>query len=322
MTQLTLKMASPDVTPRKPAQTGKNGYDHYRRDFVRLFSDIARYHHRHEVFRDFVEMASIAVQNTFLRSPELEQEYLTIAGRYQPDDVKRMAHLLACQPGDFLGQIFMELEIGSAHMGQFFTPYHLSQLMARLTVGNAREQLKHKSFITLHEAAAGAGSMVIAIAEVMAEQGVNYQDTLFASCMDIRLFDGQTRSRGIIDYIAARKDSPDTITLLLTEGLSLQARQQFFADINNNASKPATAISMAYNHKDPVNDLVRQIVSAVPALNGRVDYEHNVVPAKSDLLISFKALHDATRKMFGLRAGDEISDALREDAIRLWTAWG
>lgn len=147
--------------------------------------------------------------------------------------------------------------------------------------------------------------------------------TLFISMdADIRLFDGQTRSRGIIDYIAVRKDSPDTITLLLTEGLSLQARQQFFADINNNASKPATAISMAYNHKDPVNDLVRQIVSAVPALNGRVDYEHNVVPAKSDLLISFKALHDATRKMFGLRAGDEISDALREDAIRLWKAWG
>lgn len=146
--------------------------------------------------------------------------------------------------------------------------------------------------------------------------------TLFiAMDADIRLFDGQTRSRGIIDYIAARKDSTDTITLLLTEGLSLKARQQFFADINNNASKPATAISMAYNHKDPVNDLVRQIVSAVPALNGRVDYEHNVVPAKSDLLISFKALHDATRKMFGLRAGDEIPDALREDAIRLWKAW-
>ncbi|MGR7464171.1 DGQHR domain-containing protein [Klebsiella aerogenes] len=155
-----------------------------------------------------------------------------------------------------------------------------------------------------------------------AEGGKGGLGTLFiAMDADIRLFDGQTRSRGIIDYIAVRKDSSDTITLLLTEGLSLQTRQQFFADINNNASKPATAISMAYNHKDPVNDLVRQIVNAVPALHGRVDYEHNVVPAKSNRLISFKALHDATRKMFGLRAGDEISDVLREDAIRQWKAW-
>ena len=46
-----------------------------------------------------------------------------------------------------------------------------------------------------------------------------------------------------------------------------------------------------------------------------------MVPAKSDLLISFKALHDATRKMFGLRASDEISDVLRGDAINLWKAW-
>lgn len=138
---------------------------------------------------------------------------------------------------------------------------------------------------------------------------------------DIRLFDGQTRSRGIIDYIAARPDSSDTITLLLTKGLSLRTRQQFFSDINNNASKPATAISMAYNHKDPINDLVRQVVNSVPALFGRVDYEHNVVPAKSELLISFKALHDATRKMFGLRAGDEISTQMRTDAVQLWKAW-
>lgn len=73
---------------------------------------------------------------------------------------------------------------------------------------------------------------------------------------DIRLFDDHIRSREIIDYIAARKDSLDNITLLLTERLSLKARQQFFADINNNASKPAAAISMAYNHKNPVNNLV------------------------------------------------------------------
>ncbi|WP_370555156.1 N-6 DNA methylase [Edwardsiella tarda] len=79
----------------------------------------------------------------------------------------------------------MELEIGSAHMGQFFTPYHLSQLIARVTAGNARDQLKCKPFITLHEPAAGAGSVVIAFAEVMAEQGINYQNQLFASCMDI-----------------------------------------------------------------------------------------------------------------------------------------
>lgn len=138
---------------------------------------------------------------------------------------------------------------------------------------------------------------------------------------NIKLFDGQHRSRGIIDFIAARPDATDMITLLLSVELSTETRQQFFADINNNASKPATALSMAYNHKDPLNELVRQVINSVPVLYGRIDYEHNVVPAKSDMLISFKALHDATRKMFGLRAGDPVTAKMRQSAVTLWTAW-
>ncbi|MGQ3665355.1 DGQHR domain-containing protein [Citrobacter braakii] len=137
----------------------------------------------------------------------------------------------------------------------------------------------------------------------------------------IKLFDGQHRARGIIDYIHARPESTDMVTLLLSVGLSRETRQQFFSDINNNASKPATAISMAYNHKDPLNELVHHIATAVPALRLHVDYEHNVVPGKSGLLVSFKALHDATRKMFSLRAGDAVPASLTRDAERLWKAW-
>lgn len=138
---------------------------------------------------------------------------------------------------------------------------------------------------------------------------------------DIRLFDGQHRSRGIIDFISAHREAPDMITLLLTVGLSLETRQQFFSDINNNASKPATAISMAYNHKDPLTELVREVASLLSVLQERDDYEHNVVPAKSDLMVSFKALHDATRKMFGLRVGEPISGEIRADVITLWDSW-
>lgn len=192
MTQLTLDMTPEQAAHQKPLYTGQNGYDHYRRTFIRLFAETARYHHRYEVFRDFVAMGALAVQNAFLRSPSLEEEYLAIARRYQADDMTRIAHLLGClsgaldcQPGDFLGQIFMSLEIGSSEMGQFFTPYSLSQLMARLTVGDARQRLEKAPFIMLDEPAAGAGSMVIAFAEVLLEQGINPQQALFARCTDI-----------------------------------------------------------------------------------------------------------------------------------------
>ena len=171
---------------------GHHDYAHYRRTFIRLFSDTARYHHRHEVFRDFTALGALAVQNAFLRCLALEKEYLAIAGRYQPEDMQRMSQLLGslvcaldCRPGDFLGEIFMDLDMGSAYMGQFFTPFSLSQLMARVTVQDMVRQLEQKPFITLDEPAAGAGSMVIAFAQALADQGINPQQQLFVRCTDI-----------------------------------------------------------------------------------------------------------------------------------------
>ncbi|EBU9575980.1 DGQHR domain-containing protein, partial [Salmonella enterica subsp. enterica serovar Enteritidis] len=96
---------------------------------------------------------------------------------------------------------------------------------------------------------------------------------------DLKLFDGQHRALGIFEFVRDYSNTEDTISLLLTVGLPLELRQQFFADINNNASKPAAAISMAYNNNDPVNQLAMHLARTVTGLAGTVDFEHNVVPA-------------------------------------------
>ncbi|HCD7580253.1 TPA: DGQHR domain-containing protein [Escherichia coli] len=138
---------------------------------------------------------------------------------------------------------------------------------------------------------------------------------------DLKLFDGQHRALGIMDFVRNHSDTVDTISLLLTVGLSREMRQQFFSDINNNASKPAAALSMAYNHNDPVNQLAMYLAQNIPALSGAVDFEHNAVPVKSSCLISFKALNDSTRKMLGLRGKQAPTEAQRELAFQLWSAW-
>ncbi|EGD4232757.1 DGQHR domain-containing protein [Salmonella enterica subsp. enterica serovar Meleagridis] len=138
---------------------------------------------------------------------------------------------------------------------------------------------------------------------------------------DLKLFDGQHRALGIMDFVRDYSNTSDTISLLLTVGLPLEMRQQFFADINNNASKPAAAISMAYNNNDPVNQLAMYLAQKVPGLAGAVDFEHNAVPQKSSRLISFKALNDATKKMLGLRANSVPDDQQRDTAEKLWAAW-
>ncbi|EEF4591095.1 DGQHR domain-containing protein [Salmonella enterica] len=138
---------------------------------------------------------------------------------------------------------------------------------------------------------------------------------------DLKLFDGQHRALGIMDFVRNYSNTVDTISLLLTVGLSREMRQQFFSDINNNATKPAAALSMAYNHNDPVNQLAMYLAQNIPALSGAVDFEHNAVPAKSSYLISFKALNDGTRKMLGLRGKQIPTEAQRELALQLWDAW-
>lgn len=138
---------------------------------------------------------------------------------------------------------------------------------------------------------------------------------------NIKLFDGQHRELGIDIFIRNNFNCSDTVSLMLTENITLDLRQQFFSDINNNASKPAAAISMAYNNKDPLTALAMQLAENVPGLKGYVDFEHNVVPVKSSKLISFKALYDATKKMLCLRGTSAPGKPDSENALMLWSAW-
>lgn len=166
-------------------------HDH-KKAFIRLFNETARYHHRYEVFRDFVTMAGISIHNAMFMSDTLEQEYMQIVKRYEKDDAIRMSHLLGevvmgleASRCDFLGSVFMELELGSDRIGQFFTPYEVSRMMALMVHGDAIELLSDKPFITLSEPACGAGGMVVAFAEAMLDKGLNPQQQLWVSCIDI-----------------------------------------------------------------------------------------------------------------------------------------
>lgn len=100
---------------------------------------------------------------------------------------------------------------------------------------------------------------------------------------------------------------------MLTHKLSLKTRQQFFSDINNNVSKPSAAINMAYNGRDKNAQEMVSFISLHSVFSEITDFEHNVVPAKSDKWVSFKALSDATAKFSGSCSQDDLEG--------LWNAW-
>lgn len=168
--------------------------DQHQKALAGLLRDNARRYRLHEVFRDFCEVAAISLSNAVdrLHYETREERYLQIVKRYERDEVHRFPAMLAelvlsLQRGhrDALGELFMSLELGDHWKGQFFTPYEVASLMARMTIGDVAAQVREQGFLTLNEPACGAGGMVIAFAEAMLDQGVNYQTTLHATAQDI-----------------------------------------------------------------------------------------------------------------------------------------
>ncbi|HDC1596287.1 TPA: DUF1738 domain-containing protein [Salmonella enterica] len=162
--------------------------------FVSLFNQTAPDENRWQVFSDFVHMAACSLYNALHRDEAFEADYMRRVGRYSREDANNMSCLLAeviqglefC-PTDFLGQIFMNLELGNARHGQFFTPYNVSHTMAQMTLSDGLPVLTsgERDFITVSDPACGAGGMIVAMAEAMLEAGFNPQKQMVAYCVDI-----------------------------------------------------------------------------------------------------------------------------------------
>lgn len=167
----------------------------HRKDLMKALRANAHRHDLWSVWSDFVGMSAIALSNTvdLRQRDEREAEYLRIVGRYRADEVERFAHALGSLQlcfhtgghDDVLGSVFMELELGNKWAGQFFTPYHLCEAMAAMTLQDARQRIDRDGFITVLDPATGGGAMLIAAAEYLAQQEIAVPLRMHATAQDI-----------------------------------------------------------------------------------------------------------------------------------------
>ena len=163
----------------------------HRIEFEKEFKHFAPYHHRHKVWDDLITCFAISLHNAVAKDEELEQKYLNIINAYQRKEQLEMPKLVGMLVNSFeesghcdlLGELYMSMEISSKNLGQFFTPYSLSKLMAKLTMD--RSMIETQKYVTTHEPACGSGGMIIAQADAMIEEGYNPQKQLLAYCVDI-----------------------------------------------------------------------------------------------------------------------------------------
>lgn len=168
------------------------------RDFVKQLTDIDRSKHADEIFRDFCEMSFCALAKLATLDPErlekLERQFMEVVRRYPGLDLGRnpMGELLgratiALRNGgcDFFGLVAGEIGMLDARMGQFFTPYEVSRLNAEIILGDIDGLIAEKGFVSVHEPAAGAGGMLVAVADVFEGRGHDLSRTLWAEAVEL-----------------------------------------------------------------------------------------------------------------------------------------
>lgn len=139
----------------------------------------------YNIFEDWVKCMALAFANQVQFNQNRENDYIETIGKYTEEEQRKMFEMTAWlvewadeEMTDMLGYLYMHLELGSKGHGQFFTPYHICQMMAQM---QKYDDIEH----TANEPTCGAGGNMIALAEAMKLQGVNYQQKLSVVCQDL-----------------------------------------------------------------------------------------------------------------------------------------
>lgn len=158
----------------------------------------------YSVLGDFFETSAISVKNAVdLNDRDVyEKRFDDIAKSYGEKGMKIFAECLSLFAGeindaihgnamfrDFAGELYMASGTNSKGLGQFFTPYHVSRMMAECNLEKDRliSEIEENPdrVITFYEPTCGAGGLMVAAIDVMHSAGINYAHNMFIDCGDI-----------------------------------------------------------------------------------------------------------------------------------------
>lgn len=177
-----------------------------KKNIVDILNSIVYDRSYYEIVSDFFELSAIAIRNTVDLRPTLrqkyEERYLQTAKHYKPEQLQKFGQALAIFQNeiakamdgnaafaDWAGEIYMESKTSNSNLGQFFTPYHVSKVIALcgLDISGIKAKLAADpdNIITIHEPTCGGGGLIVAAIEELHRQKINYTWNVFVDCGDI-----------------------------------------------------------------------------------------------------------------------------------------
>lgn len=177
--------------------------DQSQKSVVKLIDSLCGRYSRWEVWQDFIIMSAISISNVVDGShrDSREKQYLDRAAKYSEKELETFSQMLAEVTNameqnpdqDFLGELFMALDLGNEWKGQFFTPYDVCRLMASMTYNNdLKQQITQKGWVSVSDPACGAGALLIAFANECRRPGheINYQTSVLFVAQDVDFLAG------------------------------------------------------------------------------------------------------------------------------------
>ncbi|MCH5207563.1 MAG: SAM-dependent DNA methyltransferase [Oscillospiraceae bacterium] len=168
-------------------------------DFIKVFQSLQTSRAAWEIWADFVTLTAAALSNSVDRShyEAREAEYMTVIGKYTKSEAEVFPRLfditvnaLESDPEqDFLGSLYMALDLGNHWKGQFFTPYSVTKMMSSISMGDIKAQIEENGYITVNDCACGGGATLIAAANdaraQLLDSGYNWQNHILFTAQDI-----------------------------------------------------------------------------------------------------------------------------------------
>ncbi len=171
------------------------------KEIVKLIDSACAMHDKDRFISDLFCCMAVSISNLvdLYQKPEREEQYLQIIKRYNKKEQQAMSEIcgklfmllssVVYDNGafnDYLGEIFMGYCLGNKHMGQFFTPYHVSKLCAKLSIGTPNKT--YGKILTINDPCCGSGGMMLAGLDVLKNDfDINYAMDCFVECSDIDL---------------------------------------------------------------------------------------------------------------------------------------
>ena len=173
-----------------------------QKSFAKLFLSLTNRHNKWTVWCDFVTMFACAISNAVDKKnfDKREAMYMACIKKYSREELDVFPDLLALVVTaldknpfqDFLGSLYMGLELGNDHTGQFFTPFDVCRAMAQIAVDGDRcvNEIIKDGYIAINDCTCGSGATMIAGCQVISEKlalagNLNWQNHVMVYTQDI-----------------------------------------------------------------------------------------------------------------------------------------